>query len=365
MKKEVVIVGAGLSGLVAAINLARRGYAVKVLERESRVGGSPLYHPSGQGTFLRLKEMSDYIGVDLSEVLEPIRTMVEMPGRFKCEIDTSIGPPWFFERGPRSTSVDSYLYGIAREEGVEFEFGRPVYTREELSSLPPSSIVATGLHFEGFDLVGQPYLTSHHFTYKGACDPDLNYVHLFHDRYTTDYGYTSCFRGIRYVHLFNRHQPISLAAREAFARRVREEDGFEVPEWNSFTFPVPAASFRTPRLLLGDKILAGTLAGAMDNVAFFGLHGALVSGRIAALAVEDRYAAWQEFRKCTLPYRPGLAAARLIARQPSWLTRLGFLAAFHDYPRKKLTQRALITGMPGYLNTVQGLPAAISGGEAA
>jgi hypothetical protein len=356
--KEVTVVGAGLSGLVASINLARRGYAVRVLEREARIGGSPLYHPSGQGTFLMMKEMSDYIGVDLSPVLEPIRTMVEMPGRAKCPVDTTLGPPYpyFFERGPRNTSVDSYLYEIAKQEGVEFEFGHPVLSQGEMAALPANTIVATGLHFEGFDAMGQPYLTSHHFTYKGTCDPDLNYVHLFHDSYTTDYGYTSCFRGIRYVHLFNRYKPISLADRDAFAQRVMEEDGFEVPEWNSFTFPVPAASMRTPRLLVGNKILAGTLAGAMDTVAFFGLHGALVSGKIAALAVEDKYTGWREFRKCTAVFPLGLAAARFLSFQPSWMARLGFRLAFSDYRKKTITRKALIMGMPGYFNTAQGAP---------
>ncbi len=347
---EITVVGAGLSGLVAAITLARKGHRVKVLERESRIGGSPLYHPSGQGAILRIRELGSWLGVDLGQVLEPIKVMWEIPRGRVCELDTGLFSPWFFERGPRSTSVDSFLYGIARDEGVEVEFGCPVVNRADLAALPANTIVATGLHFEGFDITATPYLTSHHFTYKGTCDPDLNYVHLWHDDFTTDYGYSSCFRGIRYCHLFNRYKPLSHADREKFAAMIRKFDDFEVPEWQSFTFPVPAGSIRNPRLFHGDKILAGTLAGAMDPIAFFGLQGALVSGRIAALAVEDKHEAWVEFRKCVSLFPAAWLLSRFAALLPGPLMQLGYYSMFKTFSFNPLLRVALARGMPGYRN---------------
>src|SRR3972149_6425563 len=47
MKKEIEIVGAGPSGLVAAINLARAGYTVRVYEEKSDVGHR--FHGDYQG----------------------------------------------------------------------------------------------------------------------------------------------------------------------------------------------------------------------------------------------------------------------------------------------------------------------------
>jgi hypothetical protein len=345
---EVTIVGGGLAGMTAAINLGRRGHDVVVLEREERAGGSPLYHPSGQGTPLRLDAMRAYIGFDISPGIEPIREMSEIAGGKEILIDPSLINSYFFERGPRSTSLDSYLYELAGEAGVEVRFGSPVTSQEDMAQLPPNTIVATGLHFEGFDALRLPYLTSHHFTHKGTCDPDLNYVHMFHDTFTSDYGYTSAFRGIRYVHLFNRRKPISLADRERFAERVAAFDGFEVPEWNEFTFPVPAACLRTPRIYVGSKILAGTLAGAMDPVAFFGLHGALVSGKIAALAVEDKERAWREFRRCVSSFPTAYILSRLKEMQPLPLSVLGFRIAFQNFSRLKLVQKMMQVGLPGY-----------------
>ncbi len=43
-----------------------------------------------------------------------------------------------------------------------------------------------------------------------------------------------------------------------------------------------------PRLFSGDKILAGTLAGLQDPLFFFGVHASLISGHIAAQAVDDK-----------------------------------------------------------------------------
>src|SRR5215213_9333521 len=39
MSKNAIIIGAGLGGLAAAIRLARKGFAVKILEKNETVGG--------------------------------------------------------------------------------------------------------------------------------------------------------------------------------------------------------------------------------------------------------------------------------------------------------------------------------------
>ncbi len=348
--KEITIVGAGLSGLTASILLARRGYRVVVLEREERVGGSPLYHPSCQGSPLRLKAMLNYLGIDISPGIEPIREMREIAGGRVMTLDPGLIHAFFFERGPRPTSLDSHLFKLAREAGVEFRFNQPVISMEDMAGLPAGSIVATGLHFEGFDALGIPYLTSHHLTYKATCDPDLNFVHMYHDTYTSDYGYVAAFRGILYVHLFNRRRPISQENGNRFAEQVAHFEGIDIPRWNRFSFPLPAASVRTPRLFASNKILAGTLAGAMDPFAFFGLHGGLVSGKIAAMAVEDKERAWREFRRCVSPYYAAYFAARLKEFIPGSLTLIGYRSVFHRFERKRLAQKILVEHMPGYRN---------------
>ncbi len=352
MKTEITVVGAGLSGLVAAVNLAKRGYDVKVLEKEEGIGGSPLHHPSAQGTCLRPAELYDYIGVDLSEVVEPMLAITEVAAGRAIPVDISGITPYFFERGPRPASTESLLYQLARDAGVEFSFGSPVLGQEEMALLPIGTIVATGWSYSSFDAFSVPYLTSHHVSQGSECDQALNFVNVYHDDFTVDYGYTSAFHGIRYAHIFNRYRPVSSAGVEKFAARVREVEGVELDPagWNHFTLPLPAKRPDNPQLFRSNKVLAGSLAGALDPLAFYGLHGALVSGKIAALAVEDKEVAWREFRRCTGLFANSWAMATVMTHTPTPLRCFGFGFAFKNFGRLPFMGKGLLMRMPGAYN---------------
>ncbi len=352
MGKQIDVVGAGLAGLVAAVNLARRGYEVRVLEKEKGIGGSPLHHPSAQGTCLRPAELYDYIGVDLSDVVEPMQAITEVAAGKAVPVDISGITPFFFERGPLPASAESFLYETAREAGVHFEFGHPVMGQEELAVLPIGTIVATGWSYESFDALSVPYLTSHHVSQGSECDPELNFVNVYHDNFTVDYGYTSAFHGIRYAHIFNRYRPVSGSGLAKFAERVYEAEGIELdPEgWNDFTLPLPAVRPDNPRLFRSNKVLAGSLAGALDPIAFYGLHGALVSGKIASLAVEDKEVAWREFKRCTCLFANSWLLATAMTHMPAQLRCAGFNFMFGNFRRLPWAGKGLLMRMPGAYN---------------
>ena len=71
-RKHVTIYGAGMSGLVAAINLAREGYEVTVHDREKAYGGDPRYNPSRHTMPILPKKMSEYIGIDITSAFKPM-----------------------------------------------------------------------------------------------------------------------------------------------------------------------------------------------------------------------------------------------------------------------------------------------------
>lgn len=347
---ENVIVGAGLSGLVAAINLAREGREVTVLERESRVGGSPLYHPSPEGTPLDPEGLRAFTGVDIGTAVEPLQVGRTIAFGEVIPVDMAAISAYMIERGPRSSSLDSHLYEMAVEEGVKFEFGHPIYSNDDIAGLPPDTIVATGLYFEGFDATRVPYLTSFHFVARKADGGrEGNHVSVYHDRFTTDYAYTCSINGILFAHVFQR-RPIGRDTLKAFEERVYLSEGIEFGEWGHFTFPVPAASINNPRLFAGDKILAGTLSGCMESYMFFGILGALVSGKIAADAVSDKARAQEEFELATSPFRGAYILKKLTSLQPDILFKAGLKTAVGKLGKSEAVADFVKRGMPGWRN---------------
>jgi phytoene desaturase len=80
MAKSAIIVGAGLGGLATAIRLARDGWKVKVLEKNSRVGGKLDFHsekgfiwdvgPTLVTLPFVLREVFEYAGHDIEDYLD-------------------------------------------------------------------------------------------------------------------------------------------------------------------------------------------------------------------------------------------------------------------------------------------------------
>lgn len=347
---ENIVVGAGLAGLVCAINLAREGREVLVIDRERRIGGSPIYHPSPQGTPIDLEGIRAYTGIDISPAVKEFTSGKAVVYGEVVPVDMGAISSYMVERGPRSSSLDSYLYSLALEAGVKFEFGTGFLSADDFMQLPPDSVVATGLHFEGFDSCNVPYLTSFHYLgRKKIDDAGSTHVTVYHDEFTTDYAYTSSINGVLLAHFFQRY-PVKKDALKRFEERVYITEGFEFDHWEHFTFPVPAASIKNPRLFWGRIILAGTLCGCMESYMFFGIHGALVSGKIAAIAVADRGRAYEEFLNAVSPFRPAYVLKKFLSFMPRTIYGAGLKMALRRLPVDERIARFAKSGMPGWRN---------------
>jgi flavin-dependent dehydrogenase len=97
-------------------------------------------------------------------------------------------------------------------------------------------------------------------------------------------------------------------------QRLKEDEGIEFPEWTEAEALVatPTGSAFNPRLFKDRFILAGALAGFQDPTMVLGVHGALVSGKIAAMALTDKNKAALEFRRMNRWWRSAFVAKRLL-----------------------------------------------------
>lgn len=93
VRTDVVVVGAGISGLVAARELRRRGLDALVLEAQSRVGGRTLNHPLGDGKVVELGgqwtgpgqdeivALASELGIDTFPTYDTGRKLLDFRGR--------------------------------------------------------------------------------------------------------------------------------------------------------------------------------------------------------------------------------------------------------------------------------------------
>ena len=307
-RSDVVVYGAGMSGLVAAIDLARRGYRVRVHDREEGFGGDSVYNPSTHTTSIDVERTSQYLGIDLSPVFHPL---TYCPFYFH---QTVLHPPLDIldmhtvERGDRPTSLDTLLYDEARRLGVEFRFRSPL-RRDDLARLPQKTIIACGLTPSVYEMLGIPYLRWYGWISRGEIGfSGRSWIWL--DESVTEYGYLSSCNGYYFDLLFStRHVPRS--ALEKYCRFMVRHEGVEHREWKYVSGAVPLASPSNPRLFHRGLILCGTISGAMDPFFWFGILGALVTGKVAAMAVYDRARAQEEFDRFTAGFARGLRYKRV------------------------------------------------------
>ncbi len=340
--KQVTIVGAGLSGLTAAIILAREGYEVTVLEQKKAIGGASLVASEVKGhgihiadmTPLDVEAMGRYLGFSLtvSEGSEPAPFYNPLPvlhfRLFGKAFDLPIPPDVHMkmvERGPRASSIDMFLYRLAEDAGVRFAFDTPVSTSKDFGELPPGSIVATGMFRQAFEALDLPYTPAYgHFSGGPAPEGRSPYCIAYYDQHTQDYAYCATANGAGAAIIFQRGKPLTADAKEWFPRQLLEDTGIEFADWHSIDDLVatPTASLYNPRLFSGNLILTGTLAGMQDPSMVLGVHGALVSGKIAAMAIHDREKATVEFRRMNRWWKEAYLLRRLLWATHPWGPRI-------------------------------------------
>lgn len=325
--REQVIVGAGLSGLVAAINLAREGYSVVVRERRQSIGGPTA--PGGlegrainigHGTPINLERLQAYTGIDISPAAVRLKeVLIHAYGRTFRHAFHERHATYLVERGSRPTSLDFHLFKLAEAAGVRFQFNDAV---EDFDSLPADTIICTGLSDEAFKALDVPHLPVYGYLAMAEIDDKSAGVAIYFDEYTRDYAFYSQVNGACGAVLFSRGKPLDIAVTERFEKQLAENDGIVLDEWAAVKIgALPVKEPTNPRLFARNYILAGTLSGTIDPLLLFGVHGALVTGKVAAIAVRDHQKGLEEFARINKHYQQGFLISRAYRAAPLWFLK--------------------------------------------
>ncbi len=277
-KKEVTIVGAGISGLTAAITARRMGYEVRVLEKFARAGGAPGGHPTVDSTPLDPALLTRWLGVPIGEPqVGPADCMhIYVFGR-QYELHPEYLNLHNVERGPRTSCIDRYLADVARDMGVNIEWNSPVHSQAELAELPPDTIIATGPYTEMFRALRIPYEAAYGYIIRSkytenGVKSDRRILAAYFDHYTKDYAYIASANGIVFGLIFSR-TPIGEEHLEVWRKQLLETEGVTFNFSESLLGVFASKYPNSTRLFYGDKILTGGLAGAQDPGTYFGCHG--------------------------------------------------------------------------------------------
>jgi flavin-dependent dehydrogenase len=287
-----------LSGLTAAINLARKGYNVTIYEKEPRVGGLEKCNPSVHMTPLHFKKMKEYIGIDVEPCFSELK-------KFKAYIYSKIvqfNPKYLYltERGPNKTSLDYYLFKIAEEEGVNFEFCHPL-TPNMIKSIPDNSIIATGTYSGLCKHMKLHYIPFIHFDGHIKTRCSNNFCLAYFDSYIGGYGYAYIAAKDRLISGeidFFLNQPYEKYLNK-FKKRLKETNNLEFSKWSLVKDYYPEKSFLFKKIQRKTFIFSGAISGFHDPFFGFGVNSALISGKIAAMTIISKKKGMQEYKRFT------------------------------------------------------------------
>lgn len=295
-KKDITVVGAGPAGLVAAIDLKRNGYNVILREKQKQIGGEPGWHPSVHSTPVRMPALWDYIGIDCTECFVDTSANYKMfiKGKDMGKLDVTVMGYHLYntERGPRASSLDSFLFRIAEKEGVNIELGN-VLKDEDLKNAPQNTIIASGLSSGVYDVIEIPCSVFAGYWANADAKNDGPSAAVYMG-VSNEYGYTGAMNKLWYCLLFARNE-VSDQELDAFRKVLGDAEGYTFEKWKRFKGQTP----KGPKLFHKQYILTGTAAGVVEPAMGFGITGALLSGKISAMAVYDRKKAESEFHKYT------------------------------------------------------------------
>ncbi len=271
--KGIKILGAGLSGLTAGINLAKKGWKVDVYEKNRDVGMRFQGDIQGLENWSEKKDILEELNemnIDLDFDCDPFFTATLTNGSKTKEIKSKRPMFYLVKRGSFFGTIDYGLKTQALESGIGLHFQQTLSPNE-------ANIVATGPVAE--EVVG---------IVKGIIlrteEKDTAIV-AFSDRLA--------FKGYSYFLVTKGYGCMCTVVRRDEAFRVDEyferTKEFFVRKFNLHIRPTRkvggVGGFSLKRVKEGNTLYVGEAAGLQDFLGGFGMRIAITSGYLAAQSI--------------------------------------------------------------------------------
>lgn len=292
---KIVIFGAGISGLVASINLAKAGFVVTVCDRRESIGGSPRWHPSVHQQVFDVQKTARYLDIDISSCFSSIKKHVFYFYGRKSIVDVPKNSH-VCEKGQRPASLETFLFNEAERYGIDFVFGEPLNSKTlQLCRLDGSGcIIATGLETEFYKVLNLKYAQVGGFRASKIVNEGGLALSFFGDYTSNDFAYVASARDLMFSLLFSRER-IDEKSLSTFIKHLQDSEGISFNNWQYSTGCVPLET----NLIKDGVVLAGTISGMIDPFFLNGISGALISGKIAAMYFINREESIKEFKRFT------------------------------------------------------------------
>lgn len=275
--KEIKILGAGISGLTAAITLARSGHKVTVFERADTCGkrfcGDLQGIENWSSEVDAIKELES-IGIKPAFNKKPFDRIKLTNGDLSA--DVTLSKPLFYvvKRGPMSGSLDSSLMQQALDAGVAIRFNSGIAEND-------ADIIATGPSYQRnipAMVKGIVFETNMEDIAVALLNPGAAYRGYSYLIVVDGYG-CMCTTAST-----NKQESVTAAWNQTLDTFKRMFN----PEMRNPANVTGVGCFSLERTLVKDgKAFVGEAAGIQDFLWGFGIRSAIVSGHLAARSIAE------------------------------------------------------------------------------